>query len=373
MASITLKNIVKCYTKDVPVVKNFNLEIQDKEFVVFLGPSGCGKTTVLRMIAGLEEITEGDIFIEETLVNETAPRDRDVAMVFQNYAIYPHLTVYGNLAFSLKARKVSKKEMDPLVRSTAKMLGIDRYLERKPRHLSGGERQRVALGRAIVRQPKAFLMDEPLSNLDAKLRVQMRFELSQLHRKLGITTVYVTHDQIEALTLGDRLVLMSEGEIQQIADPFTIYNRPANVFVATFVGSPSMNLFDARIVQQNGALYLAGKRLRIKLHDITDVEKDYIGRDVICGFRPEAIALAEYVQFKNKSEDIDARIDDVEPVGDSQLIYVSCNDQLFVANKEISSGFLDRHSLMGKDTKINFNLDQIHLFDKSSQKAIYNP
>jgi len=372
MASISLKNVVKCYTKDLPVVKNFNLEIQDKEFVVFLGPSGCGKTTVLRMIAGLEEITEGDIFIEDKQVNETAPKDRDIAMVFQNYAIYPHLTVYGNLAFSLKARKVAKEEIDTNVKSTAKMLGIDQYLERKPRHLSGGERQRVALGRAIVRNPKAFLMDEPLSNLDAKLRVQMRFELSRLHRKLGVTTVYVTHDQIEALTLGDRLVLMSQGEIQQIADPFTIYNRPANVFVATFVGSPSMNLFDAKISRDNGALFLHGEIIKIKLPDIGGIE-DHIGKDVICGFRPEAIALTEYVQFKNKSEDIDARIDDVEPIGDSQLIYVSCGDHLFVANKDMISGYLDRHSVIEKDTKICFNLDQIHIFDKSSEEAIYNP
>jgi multiple sugar transport system ATP-binding protein len=372
MASISLKNVVKCYTKDLPVVKNFNLEIKDKEFVVFLGPSGCGKTTVLRMIAGLEEITEGDIFIEDKQINETAPKDRDIAMVFQNYAIYPHLTVYGNLAFSLKARKVEKAEMDSLVKSTAKMLGIDQYLERKPRHLSGGERQRVALGRAIVRNPKAFLMDEPLSNLDAKLRVQMRFELSRLHRQLGVTTIYVTHDQIEALTLGDRLVLMSDGEIQQIADPFTIYNRPANVFVATFVGSPSMNLFDARISRDNGALFLQGEDIRIKLPDIGGVE-DHVGKDVICGFRPEAIALSEYTQFKNKSEDIKARIDDVEPVGDSQLIYVSFGDHLFIANKDVISGFLDRHAVIEKDTRISFNLDQIHLFDKSSEEAIYNP
>ena len=372
MATITLKNVVKCYTKDLPVVKNFNLDIRDKEFVVFLGPSGCGKTTVLRMIAGLEEITEGDIHIDEKLVNETAPRDRDLAMVFQNYAIYPHLTVYGNLAFSLKARKVAKDEIDTQVRSTAKLLGIDRYLERKPRHLSGGERQRVALGRAIVRNPKAFLMDEPLSNLDAKLRVQMRFELSKLHRQLGVTTIYVTHDQIEALTLGDRLVLMSEGEIQQIADPFTIYNRPANIFVATFVGSPSMNLFEARVGRENGMIHLDGESVKITLSGITGIE-EHIGNDVICGFRPEAIALTEHLQFKNKSEDIDARIDDVEPIGDSQLIYVSCGDHLFIANKDMASGFLERHAVIDKDTKINFNLDQIHIFDKSSQQAIYNP
>jgi multiple sugar transport system ATP-binding protein len=252
------------------------------------------------------------------------------------------------------------------------MLGIDRYLERKPRHLSGGERQRVALGRAIVRNPKAFLMDEPLSNLDAKLRVQMRFELSKLHRQLGVTTIYVTHDQIEALTLGDRLVLMSEGEIQQIADPFTIYNRPANVFVATFVGSPSMNLFEAQVVQKNGALYLDQDRIKITLPEITGIE-NHIGKEVICGFRPEAIALTEYSRFENKSEEINARIDDVEPVGESQLIYVSCGDHLFIASKDMASGFLDRHAFIDKDTKINFNLDQIHIFDKSSQQAIFNP
>jgi len=371
MANITLKNVVKWYTKDLPVVQNFNLEIQDREFVVFLGPSGCGKTTVLRMIAGLEEISEGEIYIDEKLVNETAPRDRDIAMVFQNYAIYPHLTVYGNLAFGLKARNVPKKQMDTQVKSTARLLGIDQYLDRKPRHLSGGERQRVALGRAIVRNPKAFLMDEPLSNLDAKLRVQMRFELSQLHRKMGVTTIYVTHDQIEALTLGDRLVLINKGEIQQIADPFAIYHRPANMFVATFVGSPSMNLFEANLAQENGTLYLDGQNIKINLPDNSRMA-DHIGKTVVCGFRPEAIALSGYVQFRNKSEQVDARIDDVEPIGDSQLIYVTCGDKLFIANKDMSSGYLDKHSVIGKETKITFNLDQIHIFDKSSQQAIYN-
>jgi len=373
MANITLKDIVKCYTKDVPVVKNFNLEIEDKEFVVFLGPSGCGKTTVLRMIAGLEDITEGEIYIDGQVVNEMAPRDRDLAMVFQNYAIYPHLSVYENLAFSLRARKFPKEEIDEKVRSTAKMLGIGQYLERKPRHLSGGERQRVALGRAIVRKPKAYLMDEPLSNLDAKLRIHMRFELSQLRRQLEVTTVYVTHDQVEALTLGDRLVLMNEGEIQQIGDPFAIYNRPANIFVAGFVGNPSMNLFETKMVQDNGAVYLDGAGFRFKIPTSIPGIENYIGENIICGFRPEAIALADHPRFQNKSEDITARIDDVEPVGDNELIYVTCGKQLLVANKDISTGILDRRALIGKEATIHFNLDRLHLFDKDTQAAVYNP
>jgi multiple sugar transport system ATP-binding protein len=373
MAEIVLSNTVKCYTKGVPVVRNFSLEIHDKEFIVLLGPSGCGKTTVLRMIAGLEEITEGDIYIDAKLVNDMAPRDRDLAMVFQNYAIYPHLTVYGNIAFSLKARDFAKSEIDERVRSTAKILGIDQYLERKPRHLSGGERQRVALGRAIVRKPKAFLMDEPLSNLDAQLRVHMRFELGQLHRKLGVTTVYVTHDQIEALTLGDRIVLMNAGEIQQIADPFTIYNRPANIFVASFLGSPSMNFFDAKVVREDGIFYLDAESFRLRLTPNITGLADYIGKDVIFGFRPEAIALSEYTRFQNKSENIKVRIDDVEPVGDNELIYVSCGKRLFIANKEASTGVLDRQDVIGKEAKINFNLDRVHIFDKASEQAIYNP
>jgi multiple sugar transport system ATP-binding protein len=373
MATITLKNVTKCYTKGVPVVKDFNLDIADREFVVFLGPSGCGKTTVLRMIAGLEDLTEGQIHIDGALVNEMAPRDRDVAMVFQNYAIYPHLTVYGNLAFGLKARKVPKVEMDQRVQSAAKMLGIDRYLDRKPRYLSGGERQRVALGRAIVREPKVFLMDEPLSNLDAKLRVHMRFELSQLRRKLGITTVYVTHDQIEALTLGDRLVLMNAGEIQQVADPDTIYNRPANIFVASFVGSPSMNFFDAEVVRQNGALGLAGEAFGLRVTPNIRGLDAFVGKHVICGFRPEAVALVDYAAFKNRTEPIEGRIDDVEPVGENQLIYVSCGNILFVARKEVASGVLARHGVVGKTVPITFDMDQIHLFDKATEQAIHNP
>ncbi|MBI2458414.1 MAG: sn-glycerol-3-phosphate ABC transporter ATP-binding protein UgpC [candidate division NC10 bacterium] len=373
MATIALKNVTKCYTKGVPAVKNFSLEIADQEFIVFLGPSGCGKTTVLRMIAGLEDITEGQIHIGEALVNDMAPRDRDVAMVFQNYAIYPHLTVYGNLAFGLKARKVPKPEMDERVRAAAKMLGIDRYLDRKPRYLSGGERQRVALGRAIVRNPKLFLMDEPLSNLDAKLRVHMRFELSQLRRKLGVTTVYVTHDQVEALTLGDRLVLMNAGEIQQVADPDTIYNRPANIFVASFVGSPSMNFFDAQVVRQNGALWLAGEVFRIRVTPNVTGLDGYVDKPVVCGFRPEAVALVEHAAFKNKSENLDARIDDVEPVGENQLIYVSCGKILFVSRKDVASGGLARHGVIGKTAHITLDMDQIHIFDKTTERAIHNP
>src|SRR5512142_2511536 len=264
MAQVTMRSLNKMYD-EVHAVKDVNLEINDQEFVVLVGPSGCGKTTTLRMVAGLESITSGRILIDDTVVNDLAPMDRDIAMVFQNYALYPHMSVYDNMAFGLKMRKFEKPEIQKRVQEAAEILGIQEYLKRKPRQLSGGQRQRVALGRAIVRHPRVFLFDEPLSNLDAKLRVQMRVELKKLHLRLGTTAIYVTHDQVEAMTLGDRVVVMRDGRVQQVGDPMELYNQPANRFVAGFIGSPAMNFIPVRIAAQNGSLWAESESLRIKV------------------------------------------------------------------------------------------------------------
>src|SRR5205807_436161 len=264
MAQVTMRSLNKMYD-EVHAVKNVNLDIRDKEFVVLVGPSGCGKTTTLRMVAGLESITSGQILIDETVVNELPPMDRDIAMVFQNYALYPHMSVYDNMAFGLKMRKFDKSEIQTRVHEAAEILGIQEYLRRKPRQLSGGQRQRVALGRAIVRHPRVFLFDEPLSNLDAKLRVQMRVELKKLHERLGTTAIYVTHDQVEAMTLGDRVVVMRDGWVQQVGDPMELYNEPANRFVAGFIGSPAMNFAHVRITGENGSIYAVGDGIRLKV------------------------------------------------------------------------------------------------------------
>ena len=256
MASLSLRNIKKVYSGNVTAVQDFNLEIEDKEFIIFVGPSGCGKSTTLRMIAGLEDISEGELYIDGKLVNDVEPKDRDIAMVFQNYALYPHMTVYDNMAFGLKLRKTPKKEIEKRVTEAAKILGIEALLERRPKALSGGQRQRVAMGRAIVREPKVFLMDEPLSNLDAKLRVQMRIEIAKLHKRLQTTIIYVTHDQVEAMTLGTRIVVLKDGIIQQVDSPSNLYQRPNNKFVAGFIGSPQMNFFDAKAVKSEGKVVL---------------------------------------------------------------------------------------------------------------------
>ena len=374
MAGVTYDKATRIYPgTEKPAVDSLDLEIGDGEFLVLVGPSGCGKSTTLRMLAGLEPVDDGNVLIGARDVTDVPPKDRDIAMVFQSYALYPHMTVGENIGFPLRVRRRPDDEVVRRVGEVAKLLGIDHLLKRKPGQLSGGQRQRVAMGRAIVREPKAFLMDEPLSNLDAKLRVHMRFELSQLRRKLGITTVYVTHDQIEALTLGDRLVLMNAGEIQQVSDPVTIYSRPANIFVASFVGSPAMNLFDAQVVRENGALWLAGEAFKLRVTpNVTGLEA-YAGKTVVCGVRPEAVALLEHAAFQNRSELLDARIDDVEPVGENQLIYASCGKILFVARKEVASGALVRHAVVGKTVRMTFDMDQIHIFDKATEQAVHNP
>src|SRR3981189_1468619 len=292
MGQVVLKGINKFYDS-VHAVKDVNLQIRDKEFVVFVGPSGCGKTTTLRMIAGLEAISSGDISVDGTVVNELAPMDRDVAMVFQNYALYPHMSVYHNMAFGLKMRKFEKPEIDKRVREAADILGIGELLKRKPRQLSGGQRQRVALGRAIVRHPRVFLFDEPLSNLDAKLRVQMRVELKKLHLRLGTTAIYVTHDQVEAMTLGDRVVVMKDGLVQQVGEPLELYNEPSNLFVAGFLGSPAINFATVKVSQENGSIGAASAGMQIKAPpNCADRLGRYVGKEVTLGIRPEDLPVA---------------------------------------------------------------------------------
>lgn len=374
MAEVVLKDIYKEYVEGTPVVQEFNLEIQDKEFVVFLGPSGCGKTTTLKMIAGLEDITRGEIYIDGKLVNDAAPKDRDIAMVFQSYALYPHLTVFENMAFSLRARKFPQDEIKERVERTAELLRIRDLLDRRPRFLSGGQRQRVALGRAIVRKPKVFLMDEPLSNLDAKLRVHMRFELNKIHRELEATIIYVTHDQIEALTLGDRLVLMKDGIVQQIGDPRTMYNRPANVFVAGFIGSPSMNFLEGKLDAENGSLWLDLDAFRLQVPPEAKKLDDYIDKNVIVGFRPEDISDKDRAGFASPGNVMTARIDVIEPIGSEELLYVSAGKHTFVAEiQEISGGASKKRALVEKEIELAFNMDKLHLFDPETENAILNP
>ena len=332
MGQVVLKGINKFYDT-VHAVKDVNLQIRDKEFVVFVGPSGCGKTTTLRMIAGLEAISSGDISIDGNVVNDLAPMDRDIAMVFQNYALYPHMSVYDNMAFGLKMRKFEKAEIAKRVKDAADILGIGELLKRKPRQLSGGQRQRVALGRAIVRHPRVFLFDEPLSNLDAKLRVQMRVELKKLHLRLGTTAVYVTHDQVEAMTLGDRVVVMKDGWVQQVGEPLELYNTPANKFVAGFIGSPAMNFANVTVTEANGSVVAESKGLRIKLPDeIAQRVRAHSSRDVTLGIRPEDLTVAG----ASDSPDLcfDAAVEVVEQLGSEIILDTKVGDAMMVASVE---------------------------------------
>jgi multiple sugar transport system ATP-binding protein len=372
MASVRLQQVGKSYTPGVPVVKQFSLEIADGEFMVLLGPSGCGKTSVLRMIAGLESITEGEIYIDHDCVNDMAPKDRDVAMVFQNYALYPHYSIYENLAFSLRARKFAAAEIDRRVRDTAEMLRIAHYLERKPRHLSGGERQRVALGRAIVRKPRVFLLDEPLSNLDAKLRIQMRFELSKLHRQLSATTIYVTHDQVEALTLGDRLVLMNQGEIRQIGTPYEVYHQPADLFVAGFIGSPGMNFMEVTLREQDKTLQLEAPTGTIHLHAAPQELAGYVGKPLIFGFRPEEAELQDSTSGATTPNQLMGTIDDVEPIGNQVLYYLTIGSRVYVVSKEAERAAFEKRGLLGKSVAVLFHPHSVHLFDPATERAVYH-
>ena len=318
MSEVILKNVCKIYDGGNKVVTDANFKVEDKEFVVLVGPSGCGKTTTLRMIAGLEEISSGEIFIDGKLVNNLPPKDRDIAMVFQNYALYPHMTVYENMAFGLKLKKVDKKEIDIRVKEAARILSLESYLQRKPKALSGGQRQRVAVGRAIVRKPKVFLFDEPLSNLDAKLRVQMRTEISKLHKQLCATMIYVTHDQTEAMTMGDRIVVMKDGVINQVDTPMNLYNKPTNNFVAGFIGSPAMNFIDMNVISDNTITSKDGKLKFNLTFEQRNHLKDYLDKEIIIGIRPEDIQLEKNI---NNVIEIDVATDLVEPMGNESFIY----------------------------------------------------
>jgi len=367
MAKVTLKNIKKVYDKDVVAVQEFNLEIQDKEFIVLVGPSGCGKTTTLRMVAGLEDITSGELYIGDKLVNDVAPKDRDIAMVFQSYALYPHMTVYENMAFSLKLRKMPKDEIDRKVRTAAEILDITQYLDRKPKALSGGQRQRVAIGRAIVRDPQVFLMDEPLSNLDAKLRNQMRAEIIKLRQTIDTTFIYVTHDQTEAMTLGDRIVIMRDGFIQQIGTPQEVFNHPANLFVAGFIGSPQMNLFDARLEQDGETYFVSLDGSRIDLPEATQTAlkaKSYAPQDITLGIRPEHITLAA----DPAAATIGATVDVSEMRGSSVHLHVSAQSKDIVV--VLPTLDIGRSFNYGDQVHFSFGGNVVHLFDKETEKNL---
>lgn len=367
MAKVLLKNITKKFD-EVVAVNNVNLEIADREFVVLVGPSGCGKTTTLRMIAGLEESTDGEIYINDRFVNKLAPKDRNIAMVFQSYALYPHMKVFDNMAFGLKMRKVPKEGRGEMVRKAAEILGIEDLLERKPRQLSGGQRQRVALGRAIVRDPEVFLFDEPLSNLDAKLRVQMRTELKKLHERLQATVIYVTHDQVEAMTLGDRIVVMKDGVVQQVGTPMELYNEPANLFVAGFIGSPAMNFIPCQLLEENSRIYIDTGDFKIPLPDpVASKLRSTKEKEFIFGIRPEDIYEKDPEQgpYTDRAT-IRAKVNVVEPLGKEIAL-------------DVSTGVNSLTALLGPDTEAKPhenidlvpNLEKIHLFRKEGGEAIF--
>jgi len=368
MAGITLKGIYKIYPGDVKAVHDFNLEIQDKEFVVLVGPSGCGKSTTLRMIAGLEEITKGELYIGEKLVNDVAPKDRDIAMVFQNYALYPHMTVYKNMAFALKLRKTPKDQIKQQVMEAAKILDILELMERKPKALSGGQRQRVALGRAMVRHPAVFLLDEPLSNLDAKLRATMRAELIQLQKRLETTFVYVTHDQAEAMTMGDRIVVMHNGYIQQVDSPQQLYDYPCNLFVAGFLGTPPMNFLDG-VVKKEGSAYnldVGGAVLPI-LQERTANERiaPYEGKEVTVGIRSEDIYIEEAYMDRPDTGVLDAKVTVAEMMGSEILLNTVFNGKTLIAKVPVKNKMAP-----GESKRLAIDCTKIHLFDKDTEKTI---
>ena len=369
MASLSLKNVCKVYPNGFVAVKDFNLEIADQEFIIFVGPSGCGKSTTLRMIAGLEEISSGELWIDDKLVNDVEPKDRDIAMVFQNYALYPHMTVYDNMGFALKLRKVAKADIDKAVHEAAKILDLEHLLDRKPKALSGGQRQRVAMGRAIVRKPKVFLMDEPLSNLDAKLRVQMRVEISKLHQKLKCTIIYVTHDQTEAMTLGTRIVVLKDGIIQQVDTPQALYNTPQNLFVAGFIGSPQMNLLDAKVVENAGAVTLElGANFSIKLPEAKGkklIEQGYVGKTVVAGIRPEDIHDEELFLTSSPDSIIEATIKVYELLGAEVNLHFDLDDVTCTAKVNPRTT-----ARPGDTVKFAIDLSKLHIFDKETEQVI---
>ncbi|MCL2045597.1 MAG: ABC transporter ATP-binding protein [Oscillospiraceae bacterium] len=369
MASISLRSISKVYPGNVTAVKECNLEISDKEFVILVGPSGCGKSTTLRMIAGLEDISDGELYIGDRLVNDVPPKDRDIAMVFQNYALYPHMTVYKNMAFGLEMRKMAKDDIEKRVREAAKVLDIEHLLDRKPKALSGGQRQRVALGRAMVRQPAVFLLDEPLSNLDAKLRTSMRTELIKLHKQLETTFIYVTHDQTEAMTMGDRIVVMNDGLVQQVDSPNVLYNSPCNIFVAGFIGSPQMNFLDASVVSDDKAysLQTGGYSLLIPEGRFGNSISQYVGKEVTIGIRPEDIYDDEASLSLHSESSFKAKVEVSEQLGSDVYLHLSFEDSMLTARVEPSST-----AKAGDEQEIAFDMKKIHIFDKETGVAIFH-
>ncbi|WP_277287264.1 ABC transporter ATP-binding protein [Sneathia sanguinegens] len=361
MACVILKNVEKQYPNGFKAVHGINLEIKDGEFMVFVGPSGCAKSTTLRMIAGLEEITGGEIYIGDTLVNDVAPKDRGIAMVFQNYALYPHMTVYENMAFGLKLRKISKQEIDKRVKEAAEKLEITELLNRKPKEMSGGQRQRVALGRAIVRHPKVFLFDEPLSNLDAKLRVSMRVRITQLHKELKTTMIYVTHDQVEAMTMGERITVLNYGKIMQVDTPLNLYHRPANKFVAGFIGSPTMNLIEADLIEEDSKIYVKIADQKIPLNaDKAAKVKSYIGKRVIFGIRPESISLGTELDIKGE-------VTVVEQMGNEEYIYFNMGMKQWTSRINVEG--IDFSKKSGT-CYFKFDTSKCHIFDIETEKNV---
>jgi len=365
MAEVKLVNVSKKFGK-VQVIDDFTLQIRDGEFLILVGPSGCGKSTILRSIAGLEEVTSGDIYIGDKLVNDVHPKDRDIAMVFQNYALYPHMNVYENMAFSLKQKKVARDEVDMKVRNSAKLLGIDELLERKPRQLSGGQRQRVALGRAIVRNPQVFLFDEPLSNLDAKLRIVMRAELLELHQKLKTTTIYVTHDQVEAMTMGDRLVVMNQGRIQQLDTPQNLYDRPVNRFVAGFIGSPPMNFIDCKLTLEDEKLHVKTEGLDFRVSgEKASKLGPHVGREVVMGIRPEHILHPLSSEQRGEGETFQASVWVVEPLGSEKFVHLRVGATTMVARMPPNVPLK-----IGEHAPFVARVDRAYFFDKESGLAL---
>lgn len=376
MAKVIIEQVSKIYQdgkgNEVKAVDNVDLEINDEEFMVLVGPSGCGKSTTLRMVAGLEDISLGKIMIDGKVSNDIPPKDRDIAMVFQNYALYPHMSVRNNMAFGLKLRKYPTAEIQKRVAEAADILGIHELLERKPKELSGGQRQRVAVGRAIVRKPKVFLFDEPLSNLDAKMRVQMRTEISKLHTRLSATMIYVTHDQVEAMTMGDRITVMNKGKIQQVATPLEIYNHPKNTFVAGFIGSPTMNFFNGKIVAKQGKLFFVenspskgeGFSVSIDTEQSTKLQ-DHVGKDVILGMRPEDIADKLYAGATDPTRIVQAVVEVVEPMGSEVYLYMNSGAHTFIARVAVAEKADVNHHL-----DMVFNMKKAHFFDKKTEEAL---
>ena len=386
MASLNLKNIYKVYSSGVTAVSDFNLDIEDKEFIVFVGPSGCGKSTTLRMIAGLEEISDGELYIDGVLVNTAAPKDRDIAMVFQNYALYPHMTVYDNMAFGLKLRKFPKAEIDQRVKEAARILGLEMYLSRKPKALSGGQRQRVALGRAIVREPKVFLLDEPLSNLDAKLRTQMRTEITKLHNRLATTFIYVTHDQIEAMTMGTRIVVMKDGFMQQVDSPLNLYDYPTNIFVGGFIGTPQMNFLDGTLVGTKDEVWVEFGLDKVKLPKekvdlIVDLDQ-YLntGKQIVLGVRPEDIHDEPDWLTKEDAQVIEVMVDVVEKLGPETHLFCKTKSEITPEGEEKSidqdianlTAKVDSRTetVAGQMTKVAIDVHHVHIFDKETEVTI---